>query len=283
MTPPAGDPRSGGETEAQHPLSHRNADHRPEAGAEGAEVAGEPARRRYLWALAVLLVTLVGVAWVAGHQSMRGAPAGAKSLDAERLGPEAGQPVAEYLAALPARLPAPGMPPVPALVQFTAGLDAPAAAALIAAGPAPGTTGPAPVTAVLRVPLPRVQTALRFQPLAPVTDPDPVAALRRRLALAQAAAQRVATTDAARLTGRRAQVAAAEAAALGAPGCRCVLAVLVRADRAGLDGLAARPGIRAVDAAPEGTPDDGVALAPLLPEQAAVAGPVPDDGPVLPG
>lgn len=257
--------------------------------------AREPARRRYLWALLILLVALVGVAWVAGHQSMRGAPAGAKSLDAVRLGPEAGQPVPEYLAALPARLPPSGAPPVPALVQFTAGLDGPTAATLIVAAPAAGTgaapapgpgaapaPGVSPVTAVLRVPLPRVQTALRFQPLDPVTDPDPVAALRRRLSLAQAAAQRAAATDAARLTGRRAQVAAAEAAVLSDPGCRCVLAVLVRADRAGLESLATRPGIRAVDAAPEGTPDDGVALAPLLPEQTEVAGPVPDDGPVPP-
>lgn len=251
-------------------------------------------RRRYLWALGVLLVALLGVAWVAGRQSMAGAPAGADSLDAVRLGPEAGQPVAGYLAGLPARLPAPGAAPVPGLVQFTAGLDVPAAAMLIAA-PAAGTAGPAApvitappmaavssVTAIFRVPLPRVQTALRFQRLAPVSDPDPAAALRRRLTLAQATAQRAAAADAARLTGRRAQVAAAEAAALGDKDCRCLLAVLVSAGRAGLEGLAGRPGVRAVDAAPDGTPDDGVALAPLLPEQTAVAGPTPDDGPVTP-
>jgi hypothetical protein len=59
-----------------------------------------------------------------------------------------------------------------------------------------------------------------------------------------------------------------------------VLAVLVLADRAALTALAGLPEVRAVDAAPEGTPPTGVALAPLLPEQIEVAGPVPDDGPV---
>jgi hypothetical protein len=53
-------------------------------------------------------------------------------------------------------------------------------------------------------------------------------------------------------------------------------------DRAALSGLAGRPEVRAVDAAPEGTPPTGVALAPLLPEQTQLAAPVPDDGPVPP-
>jgi hypothetical protein len=46
--------------------------------------------------------------------------------------------------------------------------------------------------------------------------------------------------------------------------------------------VAARPGVRAVDAAPKGTRVDGVALAPLLPEQTDVVAAVPDDGPVPP-
>jgi hypothetical protein len=154
-------------------------------------------------------------------------------------------------------------------------MDAPGAAALL--------VGTRPVTAVFRVPMPRVQTALRFQPLPPVDTADPAAAATRRLTLAQAAAHRAAQADAARLSGRPGRVAAAEAAALARPGCRCVLALQVVADRAGLTVLAGRPGVRAVDAAPAGTPDDGVALAPLLPEQTAVAGPVPDDGPLPAG
>jgi hypothetical protein len=135
------------------------------------------------------------------------------------------------------------------------------------------------VQAVLRVPLTRVQTALRFQPLGPVDGPDPVAARVRQLTLARTAAQRAAADDAVRLAGRPARVAAAEAAALASPDCRCVLALLVEGDRPALDALVRAPGVRAVDAAPAGTPVDGVALSPLLPEQSPTAGPVPDDGP----
>lgn len=230
--------------------------------------------RRYLPALLVCLLVVAGVALVAARQSMLGAPAGTASTDAERLGPEPGQRVAAYLAALPGRLPPPGAAPVPALVQLTAATDAAAAA---------GMTGRAlPVKAVFRVTLTRVQTALRFQPLSPVDEPDPVAGRTRQLTLAQADARRSAEIDAARLTGRPARVAAAEAAALASPGCRCVVALLVDGDRAALDALVRAPGVRAVDAAPVGTPVDGVALSPLLPEQSATAGPVPDDGP-LPG
>ncbi|MGQ0481566.1 MAG: hypothetical protein ACT4O0_11150 [Pseudonocardia sp.] len=202
-------------------------------------------------------------------------PTPARSLDAVRLGPEPGTAVAAYLTALPVRLPPPGAPEVLALVQFESPVEAAGAATLLA--------GVRPVTAVFRVPLSRVQTALRFQPLTPVDDPDPVGSARRRLSLAQAAATRAAAGDATSRSGRPAQVAAAEAAALAAPGCRCVLAVLVSADRDGLTTLAARPGVRAVDAAPVDTPVDGVALSPLLPEQTGVVGPVPDDGPLPPG
>ena len=230
--------------------------------------------RRYLPALLVCLLVVAGAAFVAARQSMLGAPAGRVSTDAERLGPEPGQQVAAYLAALPGRLPPPGAAAVPALVALTAGTDVFTVARL------PGRA--LPVTAVFRVTLARVQTALRFQPLGPVDDPDPVARRTRQLTLAQSAARRSAAADAARLTGRPARVASAEASALASPGCRCVVALLVEGDRLALEALVRAPGVRAVDAAPVGTPDDGVALSPLLPEQSATAGPVPDDGP-LPG
>jgi hypothetical protein len=115
-----------------------------------------------------------------------------------------------------------------------------------------------------------VQTALRFVPLEPGV-PAALDTARRRAALA-------AEGDAGRLSGRARAVAAAEAAALADPDCRCVLAVLVEGDRAALAAVAARPGVRAVEAAPPGTIDP--ALAPLLPEQTVRADPPPDDGPV---
>src|SRR4051812_12367114 len=111
--------------------------------------------RRYLPALLVCVIVVAGVALVAAGQSMLGAPAGRTSTDAVRLGPEPGQQLDAYLATLPARLPAPGAGPVPALVQLTDGMDAATAAGLPVPGPA--------VKAVFRVSLTRVQTALRFQ------------------------------------------------------------------------------------------------------------------------
>jgi len=240
----------------------------------------EEAGRRPIWpALLCVLLVLLGVAWVAGRQSLLGAPDRPASLDAVRLGPDPGAPVAGYLAGLPARWPAPGAAPVPALVQFGAEQDPASVARLVASA--------GPVTAVFRVPLPRVQTALRFEPLPVVDLADPVGGTERRLALARQSAARDAAAEAGRLTGRAASVARYEAAALAGSTsrptpCRCVLAVLVVGDRAALSGLAGRPEVRAVDAAPEDTPPTGVALAPLLPEQTQLAAPVPDDGPVPP-
>uniref|UniRef100_UPI003FD88ADB hypothetical protein n=1 Tax=Pseudonocardia nigra TaxID=1921578 RepID=UPI003FD88ADB len=89
--------------------------------------------------------------------------------------------------------------------------------------------------------------------------------------------------DATRATGRPGDVAAAEAARLGDPGCACVLALLVRSDRAGLEIVAAQPGVRAVHAAPADAGARELALAPLLPEQTERADPPPDDGPVPTG
>jgi hypothetical protein len=266
------------------------------------DTGGRTAHRPLWPALLCVLLVLLAVAWVAGRQSLFGAPDQPASLDAVRLGPDPGAPVAAYLAGLPARWPAPGAPAVPALVQFGTELDGASVARLLA--------GVTPATAVIRVPLPRVQTALRFEALPPVDLADPVLGAQRRLALAQQAAARDASAEAGRLTGRAASVARYEAAVLGgglggavpgaqsgaesgaqsgaAPGaqsgaptpCRCVLAVLVVGDRAALSRLAEQPAVRAVDAAPAGTPTSGVALAPLLPEQTDAADPVPDDGPV---
>jgi hypothetical protein len=295
-----------------------------EAGTDS-DTGGRTARRPLWPALLCVLLVLLAVAWVAGRQSLFGAPDQPASLDAVRLGPDPGAPVAAYLAGLPARWPAPGAPAVPALVQFGTELDGASVARLLA--------GVTPATAVIRVPLPRVQTALRFEVLPPVDLADPVLGAQRRLALAQQAAARDASAEAGRLTGRAASVARYEATVLGGapsgvvpgasrgsggvggapsgvvpgasrgaggvggapsgvvPGasrgaggaptpCRCVLAVLVVGDRTAISRLAEQPAVRAVDAAPAGTPTSGVALAPLLPEQSEVAGPVPDDGAV---
>lgn len=219
--------------------------------------------------LAVVLVVTLVTAWAAG--SGASGPSGGipGSTDATRLGPTSGEPVAGYLDR--ARGVPPGPPgPRPALVTFAAEQDVADAAALVA--------GATPRAAVFRVPLPRVQTALRTVTLGPVA---PVDALR----LAQAQAANRAGEQARSSSGRPATIAATESARLAA-GCACVLAVVVAldpaADPALVPALAARPGVRAVEVAPAGARADALAVSPLLPEQTATVGPVPDDGPVPP-
>lgn len=243
----------------------------------------------------LLLVACVGMllvtAWYAG--SRLDPPPPRPPAGTVRLGPEPAEPVAGYLARLPAELPAPGVP-VLALVQLGAEVTPDEVVRLVDGAPAPADAAPptgapgspaeppagirglsvAPVSVVFHVPLPRVQTALRFVPL------EAGMSLPAGLAAAREHARFVASGDADRRTGRTADVAAAEAAVLADPVCRCVVALVVSADRAGLDALSAWPGVRAVHAAPTGVTAPELALSPLLPEQVERADPPPDDGPV---
>lgn len=215
--------------------------------------------RGRLAVLGACAVVALLTAWYAGSQMPAGS---ADPTGSVRLGPDAGEPVAAYLARLPADLPPVGVA-APALVQFATEQTAGAVA-----------VGGTPVVAVFRVPVPRVQTAIRFQPL----EPDVPAATA--VAAAREAARLAAEGDVARLTGRPRAVAAAEAAALADAARPCLVALVVVADGAVLTALALRPGVRAVHAAPPGTATRELALAPLLPEQTDRADPPPDDGEV---
>ncbi|MEJ8277782.1 hypothetical protein [Pseudonocardia spirodelae] len=233
---------------------------------------------RGLWvAVAVLAVVFLGAVWAAGSGPSAGPATATGSV---RLGPEPGQDVAGYLASLPAQLPPPG-PAVPALVQLARPLSTTGAAAAAA--------GTQVRTAVFRVPLERVQTALRFEQVTGTGDPAAAlgVALGRAAFTADADAGRAARDAAGAATPqaraafeRRAAVAAAEHRALTGPDCACVIALVVTADRAGLDAVAARDAVRAVQAAPPGTTVGELALSPLLPGQTVTASPPPDDGPV---
>ncbi|MEJ2861826.1 hypothetical protein [Actinomycetospora flava] len=204
-------------------------------------------------------------AWVAGSGASGPSDAIPGSTDATRLGPAAGEPVAGYLERT--RAVPPGPPgPRPTLVTFAAEQDVAGAAALV--------RGATAREAVFRVPLPRVQTALRQVTLG-TTDPDDA------LRLAEAQAANRAGEQARTASGRSAQIAATESARLAA-GCPCTLALVVDADPALAPVLAARPGVRAVEVAPAGARTGALAVSPLLPEQTEIVGPVPDDGPVPP-
>lgn len=219
-----------------------------------------PPRAR--WAVLAALFVVFGLAvWVAGQRG-ESLPTGA-----QRLGPEAGERVADYLRRAGASLPAGNSAPVWALVQLKDYLTPEPAAEL--------TRGIRVSRVVLRVPLPRVQTALITHDL---PGQRPVAELTE--ALRTAAQDRLAASQAA--PGARLQRVAAEEAAQLRTGCACVLGLLVFGDGDALRAVAARPGVRAVHAAFPDTPLEDVAISPLLPEQVDTAGPVPDDGPVPP-
>ncbi|MEJ2870876.1 hypothetical protein WCD74_24150 [Actinomycetospora sp. OC33-EN08] len=214
----------------------------------------------------VVLVT----AWVAGAQRTRPDDGGSGSTDVVRLGPDPGEDVAAYLTRI-AAVPDPEDPqPRLALVQFAAGLTPEAAAPAV--GNAVG------LRAVVRVPFPRVQTALRDVDLQPA---PPLTALRAALTTAAGQARQDAATGAPGT--RRTAVAAAEAAALERPDCGCLVAVVVRVAPSDVGSLRSAPGVRGVQVAPVGTARSRLAVSPLLPDQGPVAGPVPDDGPVPTG
>lgn len=256
-------------------------------------MAGEPDRHdadddepRPRWptaavVLAAVLVVVLVTAWVAGSGSSPGSAGGGVpgSTDATRLGPVAGETVAGYLAR--ARVVPPGPPgPRPALVELGTETDVAGAAALLAG------SGATPREVVFRVPLPRVQTALR-QVTLDDSGVDPATALR----LAEVQAANRAGEQARTSSGRAAAVAATESARLSA-GCACVVALVVALDPADptvVPGLRARPDVRAVEVAPAGARFGALAVSPLLPEQVddgrgppETVGPVPDDGPVPP-
>jgi hypothetical protein len=218
-----------------------------------------PPRARWV-VLAVLVVVFGLTIWAAGQ---RGEPLPAGT---ERLGPGAGEQVADYLRRAERSLPAGNSQPVWALVQLDSYLT-PAPAAELARGVRLSR-------AIIRVPLPRIQTALISRDL---PGQRPVAELIE--ALRSAAQDRAAVTS--RQHGRPAVLAAAEAAQLRT-GCACVVALLVFGDSDALRVVATRPGVRAVHAALPDTPIQDLAISPLLPEQRERAGPVPDDGPVPP-
>jgi hypothetical protein len=225
--------------------------------------------------LAVVLVVALVTVWAAGSSSAPGEGSG--STDATRLGPVAGETVAGYLERT--RTVPPGPPgPRPALVAFASEQDVAGAAAALAG------SGVTAREAVFRVPLPRVQTALRRVSLDDTGTVDPAAALR----LAETQAANRAGEQARAAQGRPAAVAATESARL-ADGCACVVALVVEADPAALAPLRGRPGVRAVEVTPAGARVGALAVSPLLPDQTddgrdppETVGPVPDDGPVPP-
>ncbi|RKN50770.1 hypothetical protein [Micromonospora endolithica] len=243
-----------------------------------------PARPRVLPAAAVLscLAVLATAVWAGGERAVSDRTVG----DVTRVGVAAGDSIPGYLrtaaadlAALPAVDPATGDGTY-ALVSFNAYLTAQRAAVVF---------GDVPVAAVFgRVPLPDRQTeivriAAQRLPDDVVTGMAALAARKdREAADYRSRAAALGGGDPAERELRQlyvsgAQVATAEAAAYRS-GCACVYAAVIRAEPGTLRRLAYRPGVRAVDPAPEVRRLERTVFTPPLPEQEEVASPPADAG-----
>lgn len=186
----------------------------------------------------------------------------------DRLGPDSGEPVAQYLDRAAAGLAdletgtgtAESAAEHWALASLTTERTAPDAYRLAA--------GVRVSELLFRVPLDRVQTPLVVVGVA-----------------GEQSAARAAAVAAGRMQGsagewdRQAQIDAVSAARLSAD-CACVVGLTVRGDPAALRALAATPGVRSVEALPADAVFGRFAVVPLLPGQTEMVAPGPDDGAV---
>ncbi|MFC9895556.1 hypothetical protein ACFVMC_17880 [Nocardia sp. NPDC127579] len=186
----------------------------------------------------------------------------------DRLGPEPGAAVADYLVRARDSLTGSDDEPRWALVSFTRELT-----------PAeiPAHSGGLRIGQVLhRVPIPRVQTPIVIVGV-PAGDAVAVASADNAAWQLQAQLDKDRTLG---IRGERAlRVAELSIARLRA-GCACTVGLVVRGRLAQLRELARDTEVRAVEALPADAGDGRFAVTPLLPEVTASNGPVPDDGPL---
>ncbi|WP_024793118.1 hypothetical protein [Tomitella biformata] len=199
--------------------------------------------RSWLWGLAGLAAVL-GLAFALGAAN----PVAPQQVGTDALGPDPGEPAAQYLARAAESLAVDGAASRWALVSFDDGSTAAAAAAAV---------GQARVSQVQFWSL----AAGAQSPLITVStgaSDDPAGLLSGAQALA--AAQLEADMSAAVLEGVRATAAADLRA-----GCACVVGVLVRGASGELREIAERPGVRAVEALPADAVFGRFGLRALLP------------------
>ncbi|TQF73733.1 hypothetical protein FK531_09065 [Rhodococcus spelaei] len=208
-------------------------------------------------AAAACVVALVVLVVVLGVLT----PPRPSSIATDRLGPDSGEEVAQYLDRARASLAEPESgDPRWALVSL-----APETTARQAYTLADGVR----VSQVLfRVPLDRVQT-----PLIVVDVAGEESVLRAPAVAADRSQGSTGEWD------RQAQIDAVSATRL-AQDCACVVGLTVRGDLDRLRALAGTPGVRAVEALPPDAVFGRFAVNPLLPEQTQTAAPGPDDGEV---
>lgn len=212
-------------------------------------------------AAVVCAVALAVVVVVLGVEN----PPTPRPVSTDSLGPDAGEPVADYLARASVTLDEAAVDgadsgPRWGLVTFDDEVTATDADAL---------TGDVRISQVwFRVPIDRVQT-----PIVPVGVAGAESVAR---ASGLAAAQLHGTTGE---WDRQARVDAVSASRL-TQDCACVVAVTVRAPLTELVALSDVAGVRSVEALPADAVFGRFAVRPLLPEQTEAVTPGPDDGEV---
>lgn len=209
-----------------------------------------------LAAAALVFVWLVGIT----------NPPPPRGVNTDRLGPDNGEQVGEYIARAEASLHESGaeMNPKWALVSFDSG---------VGVRDSLDPVGEARVAQVLlRVSIDRVQTpvvsvGVPGTPESIVESPD-IAATRLHGTTGQ--------------WDRQSRIDAASATSL-ASGCDCVVGFVVRAPGDVLQAIAAHPLVRAVEALPADAIGGRFAVRAFLPDYVDVVGPLPDDGDVPAG
>ncbi|KAA0926046.1 MULTISPECIES: hypothetical protein [Rhodococcus] len=206
----------------------------------------------------VVAAALVFVALaVIGHLN----PVRQLGVGTDRLGPDSGEQVVDYLARAEASLRSDNTEPRWGSVSFDRELTAQQAYAV--------ADGIRISQVLVRVPLDRVQT-----PILTVGVPGSERSVLNSTARAASLA-----TESFGAGDRQAQIAAVSQQRL-LDGCACVVTLVVRATPAELSELAGRADVRAVQALPSDAVSGKFAVEPLLPEHVDVVGPLPDDGPV---
>jgi len=246
-------------------------------------------RLRVMTGVAVLSAAalLLAVVWAARRDTRPGDEPG----DMVRVGVVQGQSVPGYLRSARTEMAALTDPSAPAVIDTWALISL---AGYVDPGRLPGLLdGSAVAQVYARVPLPDVHTPVLRIPATRI--PGDVAAGMLDAALGRDQEQAEYLQLSRRLRGdptsderarqayeTAARTAGAEAAAFRSF-CACVFAAVVRAAPAGLAGIAARAGVRAVDPAPEVHRLDRTEFRPPLPEQVGTVPPEPSSAPVPTG
>ena len=205
----------------------------------------------------VAAAAVIGALAVIGHLN----PVRQLGVSTDRLGPDSGEPVADYLARAEESRDTDSTEPRWGSVSFDRELTAEQAYAV--------ADGIRISQVLVRVPLDRVQT--------PILTVGVSGSARSVLNSTVRAASQVQGSFG--VGDREAQIAAVSQQRL-LDGCACVVTVVVRGTAAELTEVADRADVRAVQALPPDVVSGKSAVEPLLPEYVDVVAPLPDDGDV---